>query len=241
MSTTDLTDMTDMNVSSFEDSSFDQSFQDDDGPLSRSTSRQNSASSLPGINGGLQLTDDDDDTQDAFKNYKDRRRNAHTAAEQKRRDAIKKGYEELQMIVPTCQQVDSVGSQKLSKATILQRSIDYIQYLVQQKKKQEQEVKNLRKEVMALEIMKSNYEQIVKAHQNTPGQGQNQVSDQIKFNVFRAIMDSQFQSFNESISVANFAELSKCVFSWLEEYCKPQTLRELVITVLRKLHQNQAL
>ena len=29
----------------------------------------------------------------------------------------------------------------------------------------------------------SNYEQIVKAHQNTPGQGQNQVSDQIKFNV----------------------------------------------------------
>ncbi len=89
MSTTDLTDMTDMNVSSFEDSSFDQSFQEDDGPLSRSTSRQNSASSLPGINGGLQLTDDDDDTTDAFKNYKDRRRNAHTAAEQKRRDAIK--------------------------------------------------------------------------------------------------------------------------------------------------------
>ena len=35
------------------------------------------------------FVDDDDDTQDAFKNYKDRRRNAHTAAEQKRRDAIK--------------------------------------------------------------------------------------------------------------------------------------------------------
>ena len=34
---------------------------------------------------------------------------------------LQKGYEELQMIVPTCQQVDNVGSQKLSKATILQR------------------------------------------------------------------------------------------------------------------------
>ncbi|XP_022081760.1 max-like protein X [Acanthaster planci] len=228
--------------SSFADSSFDQSMQDDDLPLSGQTSRQNSTSSLPGLNdGGLQLTDDDDDTSDAYRNYKDRRRNAHTAAEQKRRDAIKKGYEELQMIVPTCQQVDSVGSQKLSKATILQRSIDYIQYLAQQKKKQEQEVENLRKEVMALKIMKSNYEQIVKAHQNTPGQGQNQVSDQVKFDVFRAIMDSQFQSFNDSISVASFAELSACVFSWLEEYCKPQTLRELVFNVLRKLHQNQTI
>ena len=35
-------------------------------------------------------------------------------------------------------------------------------------------------------------------------------------------MDSLFQSFNATISVANFAELSACVFSWLEEYCKPQ-------------------
>ena len=35
-------------------------------------------------------------------------------------------------------------------------------------------------------------------------------------------MDTLFRSFNASISVANFAELSACVFSWLEEHCKPQ-------------------
>ncbi|XP_041460347.1 max-like protein X isoform X2 [Lytechinus variegatus] len=209
-------------VSSFTDSSFDTSFPDD--ASVRSLSRQNS---------------DDDDDAEAYRSYKDRRRNAHTAAEQKRRDAIKKGYEDLQLIVPTCQQTDQVGSQKLSKATVLQRSIDYIQYLVQQKKKQEDELEALRKEVMALKIMKANYEQIVKAHQNTPGRGQNQVSDQVKFNVFKAIMDAQFQTFNASISVASFAELSACVFSWLEEYCKPQTLRELVAEVLRKASQNQ--
>ncbi|XP_072173662.1 max-like protein X isoform X1 [Diadema setosum] len=216
--------------SSFTDSSFDTSFQDDlkiDAGGRGSLSRQNSG-----------MSDDEDDAE-AYKSYKDRRRNAHTAAEQKRRDAIKKGYEDLQLIVPTCQQTDQVGSQKLSKATVLQRSIDYIQYLVQQKKKQEDELEALRKEVMALKIMKANYEQIVKAHQSTPGHGHNQVSDQVKFNVFKAIMDAQFQTFNATISVASFAELSACVFSWLEEYCKPQTLRELVGEVLRKAANNQ--
>ena len=34
-------------------------------------------------------------------------------------------------------------------------AIDYIQFLVQQKKKQEEDLENLRKEVMALKIMKA--------------------------------------------------------------------------------------
>ncbi|XP_077993442.1 max-like protein X [Glandiceps talaboti] len=183
----------------------------------------------------LQLTDDDDDDTTNVRNYRDKRRSAHTAAEQKRRDAIKKGYEDLQNIVPTCQQADTVGSQKLSKAAILQRSIDYIKFLGQQKKKQEDDLSALRKEVMALKIMKANYEQIVKAHQNTPASGRNQISDEVKFQVFKAIMDAQFQSFNASISVASFAELSGCVFHWLEECCKPQALRDLVLGVLRNV------
>lgn len=67
-----------------------------------------------------------------------------------------------------------------------------------------------------------NYEQIVKAHQDNPNEGKNQVSDEVKFNVFQGIMDSLFQSFNASISVTSFQELSACVFSWIEEHCKPQ-------------------
>ena len=38
---------------------------------------------------------------------------------------------------------------------LLSIAIDYIQYLVQQKKKQEDELDVLRKEVMALKIMKA--------------------------------------------------------------------------------------
>lgn len=127
-----------------------------------------SASSVPN-------TDDEDSDyhQEAYKeSYKDRRRRAHTQAEQKRRDAIKRGYDDLQTIVPTCQQQDfSIGSQKLSKAIVLQKTIDYIQFLHKEKKKQEEEVSTLRKDVTALKIMKVNYEQIVKAHQDNPMKG----------------------------------------------------------------------
>ncbi|KAG6929841.1 MLX, MAX dimerization protein, partial [Chelydra serpentina] len=191
-----------------------------------------SASSVPN-------TDDEDSDyhQETYKeSYKDRRRRAHTQAEQKRRDAIKKGYDDLQSIVPTCQQQDfSIGSQKLSKAIVLQKTIDYIQFLHKEKKKQEEEVSSLRKEVTALKIMKANYQQIVKAHQDNPNEGKDQVSDQVKFNVFQGIMDSLFQSFNASISVASFQELSACVFSWIEEHCNPQTLRDIVLGVLHQL------
>lgn len=41
----------------------------------------------------------------------------------------------------------------------------------------------MRKEVVALRIMQANYEQIVKAHQNQPGQAEMRVSDETKFQV----------------------------------------------------------
>ena len=91
-------------------------------------------------------TDDDDSDSKNSQNYKEKRREAHTAAEQKRRDAIKKGYDSLQELVPTCQQTDASGH-KVSKAVVLQKSIDYIQYLSTQKKTQETDLNSLRKEV----------------------------------------------------------------------------------------------
>jgi len=42
-------------------------------------------------------TDDEDSDGRNSISYKERRREAHTAAEQKRRDAIKKGYDTLQV------------------------------------------------------------------------------------------------------------------------------------------------
>jgi len=198
-------------------------------------SRCSSTGSLNTLSSSAHNTDDEDSDGKSSLSYKERRREAHTQAEQKRRDAIKKGYDSLQDLVPMCQQNDSLSGYKLSKATILQKSIDYIQYLLQQKRKQEEELSGLRKEVLALQIMKVNYEQIVKAHQNQPGNAALQISDEVKFQVFQAIMDTLFVSFNAGMSVANFTELSAGVFSWLEEHCKPQILRNVVISILQQL------
>jgi len=198
-------------------------------------SRSSSTGSLHTLSSSAHNTDDEDsDNKNSTISYKERRREAHTQAEQKRRDAIKKGYDSLQDLVPTCQQTDSSGY-KLSKATVLLKSIEYIQYQLQQKKKQEEERNALRKEVVALRIMQANYEQIVKAHQNQPGQAEMRVSDETKFQLFQAVMDQLFITFS-NISVANFAELSGCVIGWLEEHCKPQALHELVVSVLRQLN-----
>ena len=52
----------------------------------------------------------------------------------------------MQELVPNCQQTDASGH-KVSKAVVLQKSIEYIQYLGSQKKNQEAELGSLRKEV----------------------------------------------------------------------------------------------
>lgn len=131
-----------------------------------------------------QYSDDDDDSGDNKNlnlSYKERRREAHTQAEQKRRDAIKKGYDSLQELVPSCQQNESSGY-KLSKATVLQKSIDYIGYLNSQRKKQEEERIALHKEVSALRIIQSNYENMMQQNQQaTPGRIETRLSDDSKF------------------------------------------------------------
>ena len=57
------------------------------------------------------------------------------------------------------------------------------QFLQLQKKKQEEELSALRKEVIGLQIMKNNYDQIVKANQTLAGQSENRVPDEVKFHL----------------------------------------------------------
>jgi len=230
--------------------------------------------------------------------YRERRREAHTQAEQKRRDAIKRGYDYLQELVPitsggaegeggdggagagpngACGEggeggmhgndvtPNSPGDEmpggangKISKAAVLQRSIDYILQIQQQKKKQEEELSQLRKEMVALQIMHANYEQLVKAHnQGGGGGGDHQligggrragggggggdggggagseaVPSDVKFDIFRNFMDTLFDSFNDRVSMREFSELSAGVASWIEEQCKPQLLQEAMHGIL---------
>lgn len=140
---------------------------------SRSSSAHNSADDGS--------SDSEENKSNSSLSYKERRREAHTQAEQKRRDAIKKGYDGLQELVPTCQQNDASGY-KLSKATVLQKSIDYVGYLKQQKLKQEEERSAMLKEVKALRILQKNYEHMLQ-HQQTSNQKTEAISDEVKFQV----------------------------------------------------------
>ncbi|XP_031633361.1 max-like protein X [Contarinia nasturtii] len=205
-------------------------------------SRCSSTNSVITSNSSAHNSDDDDDsggecTKNTSLSYKERRREAHTQAEQKRRDAIKRGYDSLQDLVPTCQQNETSGY-KLSKATVLQRSIDYIGFLHQQKKKQEDERSALQKEVTALRIIQNSYENMLQNQQQSPGQQETRVSDEIKFKVFQAIIDEMYQTF-EILPMSDFAELATGVLPWLEEHCKPHMLRQIVNQTLFELQQQQ--
>lgn len=209
--------------------------------------------------------DEDSDNRNSSQNqltYKERRREAHTQAEQKRRDAIKRGYEYLQELIPdeaegsqgaSASKVCNVTTEnqrnlfikffsQTSKAVVLQKAIDYIQQIEGEKKKQEDEVNSLRKELQSLHIIRETYDELVKVHQSSTGSSSTNenmeamfVPSEVKFRVFQMLMDSLFMTFNEKVGMNNFQELSRCVISWLEEFCTPFALQDLMLNVLEQV------
>lgn len=120
---------------------------------------------------------------------------------------------------------------------MLQKSIDYIAYLHQQKKKQEDERSALQKEVTALRIIQNSYEHMLQNQQQSPGRQETRISDEMKFHIFKTITDNMFKTF-EQLPMDNFAELTTSVLPWLEENCKPHILRQIVSTGLHDIRQN---
>eukprot|EP00794_Sanderia_malayensis_P018803 gene18803-20697_t len=175
-----------------------------------------------------------DDMMELFDDHDSpRKKQSHIAAEQKRRDAIKKGYDHLQSIVPGCK-IGDFGSNtsKISQARVLQKSLEHMKLLLSQKQQQDEELAALEKEVEGLKIMKENYEQLVQSSQ-LQVQESNEVSEEEKLIVFMKIIESMWQTFKNSISVASFQMLSSSIFGWLEKYCKPHLLKDIVVTSMR--------
>jgi MAX-like protein X len=176
-------------------------------------------------------SEDSEDNTNSIKSnnslsYKERRREAHTQAEQKRRDNIKKGYDSLQQLVPTCSNLDSSsGGYKLSKATVLQKSIDYVSYLKQQKVKQEEERAAMLKEVKALRILQKNYEHMLQNQQTSNHQTET-ISDEIKFQVLQSIMDELFVTFDQ-LPMNDFDELVTSMCEWLESNFSSQYIKQV--------------
>ncbi|CAF1479443.1 unnamed protein product [Didymodactylos carnosus] len=168
----------------------------------------------------------------SIKRDDNRRRAAHTAAEQKRRNAIRKGYDALQSLVPNSHLLDPISSQKVSKAAILKRSTDYLQQLHEEKQKLNHQLEALRNEAFCLRTMQKTYEDIVKMNMNSSKHARDTtLDDEHKFTLFQNIADSIFVSFDQAVqtvSMPSCQHMMNTILRWVEESCRPPEIHELV-------------
>uniref|UniRef100_A0A8C0GN18 MLX interacting protein like n=1 Tax=Chelonoidis abingdonii TaxID=106734 RepID=A0A8C0GN18_CHEAB len=173
------------------------------------------------------------------------RRITHISAEQKRRFNIKLGFDTLHGLVSTLSAQPSI---KVSKATTLQKTAEYICKLQQERAALQDEAQRLREQIEELNAT------INLCQQQLPATGvpiTRQRFDQMrdmfdeyvrsctlqnwKFWVFSIIIRPLFESFNGMVSTASMDSLSETSLAWLDQYCSLPALRPTVLSSLRQL------
>ncbi|KAJ6655777.1 hypothetical protein lerEdw1_004830 [Lerista edwardsae] len=180
------------------------------------------------------------------------RRITHISAEQKRRFNIKLGFDTLHSLVST---LSSQPSLKVSKATTLQKTAEYICKLQQERVALQDEAQHLRDQIEELNAT------INLCQQQLPATGvpiTRQRFDQMremfdeyvractlqnwKFWVvsfgcaqFSILIRPLFESFNGMVSTASLESLRQTSLAWLDEYCSLPALRPTVLSSLRQL------
>ncbi|TFJ96525.1 Gamma-aminobutyric acid receptor subunit rho-2 [Platysternon megacephalum] len=173
------------------------------------------------------------------------RRITHISAEQKRRFNIKLGFDTLHGLVSTLNAQPSI---KVSKATTLQKTAEYICKFQQERAALQDEAQRLREQIEELNAT------INLCQQQLPATGvpiTRQRFDQMrdmfdeyvrsctlqnwKFWVFSIIIRPLFESFNGMVSTASMDSLSQTSLAWLDQYCSLPALRPTVLSSLRQL------
>lgn len=175
----------------------------------------------------------------------DTRRITHISAEQKRRFNIKLGFDTLHSLVTT---LSSQPSIKISKATTLQKTAEYISKMQQERAQLHEEAQRLRDQILALnsainmcqqqlpatgvpitrqrfDHMREKFREYVRA----------QTLQNWKFWIFSIIIEPLFESFNSMVSTASVDDLCRSTLSWLDQHCSLPTLRPTVLSSLRLL------
>ncbi|XP_030075730.1 MLX-interacting protein [Microcaecilia unicolor] len=165
----------------------------------------------------------------------------HISAEQKRRFNIRIGFSTLHSLLST-------STKPISHAITLQKTVEYIGKLQQERVQLQEETKHLREEVEKLNTainscqqqlpetgvpisrqrfdhMQDMYEQYVK----------NRTLQNWKFWIFSIIIKPLFESFNGMVSTTSFNDLYQTTLSWLEQHCSLPVLRPMVLNTLRHL------
>nr|XP_033809761.1 MLX-interacting protein isoform X2 [Geotrypetes seraphini] len=169
------------------------------------------------------------------------RRMKHISAEQKRRFNIRIGFSTLHSLLST-------STKPISHAITLQKTVEYIGKLQQERVQLQEETKRLREEVEKLnsainscqqqlpetgvpisrqrfDHMRDMYEQYVK----------NRTLQNWKFWIFSIIIKPLFESFNGMVSTTSLNDLYQTTLSWLEQHCSLPVLRPMVLNTLRHL------
>ncbi|XP_056140442.1 carbohydrate-responsive element-binding protein-like isoform X2 [Lampris incognitus] len=179
------------------------------------------------------------------------RRITHISAEQKRRFNIKLGFDTLHNLVTT---LSSQPSIKISKATTLQKTAEYIGKMQQERAQLQEETQRLREEIQLLnsainvcqqqlpatgvpitrqrfDLMREKFREYVRA----------QTLQNWKFWIFSIIIEPLFESYNGMVSTTSVEDLCRSTLSWLDQHCSLLTLRPMVLSSLRLLSTSTAI
>ncbi|XP_059920519.1 MLX-interacting protein isoform X4 [Gadus macrocephalus] len=170
------------------------------------------------------------------------RRVPHISAEQKRRFNINIGFKTLCNLVPTLK-----AQSNITNATTLQKTVEHLGKLQQDRQQLQEEARRLREEVEELNGS------ISRCQEQLPGTGVSMARSRFnhvhefeayvksrtlqnwKFWIFSIIIKPLFESFNNTVSTACEAELCQTTLEWLDHHCSLPVLRAMVCSTLRQL------
>uniref|UniRef100_A0A8C9L5V8 MLX interacting protein n=1 Tax=Pavo cristatus TaxID=9049 RepID=A0A8C9L5V8_PAVCR len=163
------------------------------------------------------------------------------SSEQKRRFNIRIGCSTLNSLI-------SANSKSISHAITLQKTVEYIAKLQQERTQMQEETRRLREEIEELNAA------IISCQQRLPATGvpvTRQRFDHIrsmfdeyvrsntlqnwKFWIFSIIIKPLFESFNGMVSTTSFKDLNQTAIAWLDQHCSLPVLRPMVLSSLRQL------
>ncbi|XP_012990235.2 carbohydrate-responsive element-binding protein-like [Esox lucius] len=178
-------------------------------------------------------------------NKTETRRITHISAEQKRRFNIKLGFDTLHSLVTT---LSSQPSVKISKATTLHKTAEYISKMQQERTHLHEEAQRLRDEILHLNTAINECQQQLPAtgvpitrqrfdhmRENFREHVRTQTLQNWKFWIFSMIIEPLFESYNGMVSTASVEDLCRTTLSWLDQHCSLPALRPTVLSSLRLL------
>ncbi|NWZ41842.1 MLXPL protein, partial [Brachypodius atriceps] len=173
------------------------------------------------------------------------RRITHISAEQKRRFNIKLGFTTLHSLVSTLSAQPSI---KVSKATTLQKTAEYICKLQQERAALQDEAQRLREQIEELNgsinlcqeqlpatgvpITRQRFDHMRRMFDEYV---RSSTLQNWKFWIFSTIIRPLFESFNGMVSTASMESLTQTSLAWLDQHCSLPALRPTVLSSLRQL------